>query len=169
VNTPAPIDIDAVARRMTTGAPAASMRAHVLERLSSRGNRRTMWLAAPVAAGVALLFLFVAVLRRPETPARETPAARATASAPAPSATSGPDAQVAQPPGGRRASSRPAPARALPLAPRLPGLPPVAPPDVLQIDAIQPAAVEIPQLHIEPIATEPLRIPSLQGTGSRQR
>lgn len=170
MNVPMPIDVDTIARQMTAGAPAGSMRALVLVRLPSRRRHRTLWLAVPAAAGVLLLIVLVAVARRPAPPVGELPVAVATAPAsarPAPSLTSVPEAQPVGVTAASRASLGRAPVHALPPA-RLPGLQPVPPPDVLRLDAVQPEGVDIPQLHIEPIATEPLRIPPLSGAGSRE-
>ena len=162
--------IDAVARRITEGAPASDLRASVLARLEARRPDRVIWWLAPAAAVIVLaLVVALPMLRRMMAPESAAPIAASmarieTAAVPAGAAArdlemTARDASVAD----RRPAVRPpSPAQVAWRARAIPALDAI---EALTFTAIQPDVLSIPQLEVKPLVTAPIDT----GTGDSGR
>jgi hypothetical protein len=160
-----PAAIDAAAREMTRGQPPADLRARVLAQLEDRREGLGRWLlarAAVVTLSAIAAGLGVRALTRPPqslpAPAR---AAIVHHLAPAPPAIARLDVDD------RRVTRVTTPSVAAPgpspavLAWRARAIQALAPVDALDVAAIQPAALDLTQLEVKPLATSTLRVPPI--------
>ena len=156
--------IDAVAARMTAVEPSANLRVRVLTRLDERPARRWVWTLAPAAATVAVVAVATTlVVRRPARVAPETPAiTSAPSAAPAASGALEPAANVVSVAVSRGSARSSATTTAASWNDQV--LPALSKPALLSVGSIQPDALGIAQLSVEPLVAEaPLTVPPIDG------
>jgi hypothetical protein len=165
--------IDIVARHLTAGEPPVALRARILARIDDRTARRRLRMFVPAAAGLAAIVVVAVFLWYPShlsAPGAVAPSIARAELSPAsspridgavPGASSVSTRAVARRANGQ---TRISPgelawrARAIPALDRL---------DSLTLETIQPAALTIPLLELEPIVTAPLTT-AATGDGSRR-
>lgn len=149
--------IDHVARQMTAHAPAADLRARVLDRLADRRRAWTGFRLQLAAAGVVLVALSAAAGPVRDWMSLETPTVTVAASpaASAPGATGAAEIAGAASVTGhaRRSVRRPSASEVAWLERAVPALAEV---DALVMIDIGPAALVVRALDLKPLTTEPI-------------
>jgi len=153
--------VDDIAARMTGGNSPAGFRAAVMDRLTPQRTSRwsALWLRwSMAAAAIVAAFVVWSVAKQSEAPA---PVVQTVAHQDSPSVEAVSNVAATDVAPRRLARKRPEPISE-------PGLPLLDAPEALVVDEIQPPRLNITQLTLEPLATEPIRATLPDGGGSQQ-